>query len=262
MRSRYSKGPSHEDSPLCIAAKHGHLSIVEECVRRGASVRQRDEHNWQPLRYAAYHAHPEVCQYLLANGASVSGLNTPGSFGFNLTASRIGFAPDIGIEEFQRQSVLMLLNDAEVREQQSANSSAPGHYNMASPSQESPAEKDDDDSQEVTTTYIHRGSAERPELPVLQRSPLHMPPPYQGRPSDNQLQRQGSLQRSADTLGSSPSPGIATPGRLASDANSSFDPSPRSSISPPVSSLFAPSMRSNVASTPDNVSALTPSDGG
>lgn len=260
MRSRYSKGPSHEDSPVCIAAKHGHLSIVEEFVRRGASVRQRDEHNWQPLRYAAYHAHPEVCQYLLANGASVSGLNTPGSFGFNLTASRIGFAPDIGINEFQRQSVLMLLNDAEVREQQSVNNSAPGHYHVASPSQDSPAEKDDDGDQ-VTITNIHRAGGERPELPVLQRSPRQIPPPYQGRPSDNELQRQGSQQRPANTSASSPSRGTATAGMLMSDANPSFDPSSRSFSSPPVSSSFAPSMQSNVVSTPGVVSALTPSDG-
>jgi hypothetical protein len=225
MHSRCSKGPSHEDSPLCIAVKHGHLGIVEEFVQRGASVRQRDKHNWQPLRYAVYYTHPGICQYLLANGASVTGLNTPDSLGFSLTASRIGFDPDIGIYEFRRQTVLMLLNDAEVREQESSNSSAPHYHNVASPRQDSPAEKADDGDQEETSAYVHHASGERPELPVLQRSPRQIPSPYQGRPADNQLQGSESQQRSAEISTPLSSPGTGTPSRLAPDATSSSSPS-------------------------------------
>lgn len=256
MRSRYSKGPSHEDSPLCLAAKHGYLSIVEEFVRRGASVRQRDESNWQPLRYAAYYAHPEVCQYLLANGASISGLDNPGSFGFNLTASRIGFAPVAGIDEFRRQNVLMLLNDAEVREQESLNNSMPQYQNVASPHQESPAEKADDDDGEETSSYIHRPTTERQELPVFQQSPRQIPPPYQGRPSNGQPQALAPQARSSEMSTSSISPESRTTSRFTLDERSSSSPQWRHFISPPVLSPPPLQMRSDSSTFSGTVSPL------
>jgi ankyrin repeat protein len=171
MRTRYSTGPSHEDSPLCIAAKYGHLAVVEEFIRRGASARQRDETNWQPLRYAAYYGHPAVVQFLLSNGASISSLDKPGSFGFNLTAERIGFAQGAEIDEFQRQSVLTLLRDAEVREQESLIGAAHSHSTYGTPQQDFVAEKADDHDNGY-------GSIERQELPVLQKSPRERHPPY------------------------------------------------------------------------------------
>jgi ankyrin repeat protein len=114
MRSKFKDGQSHEDSPLCLAAKYGHLSVVLELLARGASVRQRDEQNWPPLRYAAFFGHPDVVEILLESGASIGGISS-GSWGFNMTAERIGFA-NSGISEEKKQRVLELLHIAETRE--------------------------------------------------------------------------------------------------------------------------------------------------
>ncbi|KAL8687748.1 MAG: hypothetical protein Q9218_006172 [Villophora microphyllina] len=46
LRSKFAKGPSHEDSPLCLAALGGHTVIVHELLNRGTSVNQKDEQNW------------------------------------------------------------------------------------------------------------------------------------------------------------------------------------------------------------------------
>jgi ankyrin repeat protein len=113
LRSKFAVGPSHEDSPLCIAAKNGHSDVVDLLIGRGASVREKDEHDWQPLRYGAYYAHPEVVERLLAAGASISGIQT---WGFNLTADTIGFAPYVNIPEDRKEHVMILLRNAEERE--------------------------------------------------------------------------------------------------------------------------------------------------
>jgi ankyrin repeat protein len=114
MRCKFKDGQSNEDSPLCVAAKHGHYSIALELIVRGASVRQKDERNWPPLRYAAYHAHPDVVDLLINTGASVVGLSA-GGWGFDVTASRIGFASS-DITEERKLRVLKLLVNAEERE--------------------------------------------------------------------------------------------------------------------------------------------------
>ncbi|ETI28939.1 hypothetical protein G647_01391 [Cladophialophora carrionii CBS 160.54] len=113
LRSKFAVGPSHEDSPLCIAAKNGHSDVVDLLIGRGASVREKDEHAWQPLRYGAYYGHPEVVERLLAAGASISGIQT---WGFNLTADRIGFAQNVNIPEDRKEHVMILLQNAEERE--------------------------------------------------------------------------------------------------------------------------------------------------
>lgn len=50
LRSKFAKGPSHEDSPLCLAARGGHVAVVQELVRRGTSVLQKDEQDWYVAR--------------------------------------------------------------------------------------------------------------------------------------------------------------------------------------------------------------------
>ncbi len=114
---KYSSGPSLEDSLLCLAAKSGHLPVVQELLMRRASVLQKDERNWQPLRYAAFNAHPKVVEVLLTHGATVSG-GASGGWGFNVTAHRIGFANDVFKEDQRKGEVLRLLTSAEAREQQ------------------------------------------------------------------------------------------------------------------------------------------------
>ena len=117
MRSRFSNRPkSHEDSPLCVAARQGHLNVCSILISRGASVRQKDELLWPPLRYAAYYGHPEVVQLLLSHGAEVSSVGASGGWGFEVTASRIGFAMNVEISEERKRLVRQLLEDAEVRE--------------------------------------------------------------------------------------------------------------------------------------------------
>jgi len=117
LRSKFSNSPkSKEDSPLCVAARHGHLEICSLLVARGASVRQKDELQWQPLRYAAYYGHPEVVQFLLSKGAEISAIGASGGWGFEVTASRIGFAVNVDIPQLQKDKVTSLLRSAEERE--------------------------------------------------------------------------------------------------------------------------------------------------
>ncbi|KAL8898684.1 MAG: hypothetical protein Q9207_006575 [Kuettlingeria erythrocarpa] len=118
LRSKFAKGPSHEDSPLCLAARGGHLAVVQELVRRGSSVLQKDEQNWSPLRWAAHYAHPTVVAFLLGKGATVSGTPSSG-WGFDITARRIGFADEVLREDERKAAVLKFLTEAEAREQRS-----------------------------------------------------------------------------------------------------------------------------------------------
>jgi ankyrin repeat protein len=160
-RLKFTKGPSHEDSPLCLAAKHGHLPVVVELTNRNASVRQKDERNWQPLRYAAFHGHPDIVQHLLDCGASVAGLNQ-GGWGFDMTASRIGF--DKGVNEELKTRIMALLGAAEVRERKVREAAAAKDALPAVVQQQSPAELGED-----------RGSwpvAEMPSTPLPASPPV------------------------------------------------------------------------------------------
>ncbi|KAL8949562.1 MAG: hypothetical protein Q9222_004336 [Ikaeria aurantiellina] len=118
MRSKFTKGPSHEDSPFCLAAQGGHVAVVQELMARGSSVLQKDEQNWSPLRYASHYAYPEVVEILLKAGATVSGHPSSG-WGFDVTAHRIGFADEVRMETQRKARVLKLLMDAEAKEHES-----------------------------------------------------------------------------------------------------------------------------------------------
>ncbi|KAL8875002.1 MAG: hypothetical protein Q9192_009114 [Flavoplaca navasiana] len=115
LRFKFAKGPSHEDSPLCLAARGGHVGVVRELISRGTSVLQKDEQNWSPLRYASHYAHPKVVEVLLKAGATISS-HTSGGWGFDITARRIGFASEVLGEEQRKSQVLKLLIEAEARE--------------------------------------------------------------------------------------------------------------------------------------------------
>lgn len=114
LQLRASKGPSLEDSPLCRAARYGHIDIVRELMRRGASVRQRDENNWQPLRYAAYYGRPEVVEMLLAAKAPVLTFDVGHHVDSMTTATSIGFADEV--DSASRVRVLSMLNAAQEKE--------------------------------------------------------------------------------------------------------------------------------------------------
>ncbi|KAL8867020.1 MAG: hypothetical protein Q9174_005931 [Haloplaca sp. 1 TL-2023] len=160
LRSKFAKGRSHEDSPLCLAARAGHIVIVLELMNRGASVLQKDEQNWSPLRYASYYAHPEVVETLLEAGATISG-NSSSGWGFDLTARRIGFAPEVRQEHARKGRVLQLLMDAERRESKSPEPSA------TSPPQSAPIDhaRAELSGPDYITAAPAEDSRHRPELP-------------------------------------------------------------------------------------------------
>jgi ankyrin repeat protein len=116
MRLRVPRGPSLEDSPLCKAARYGHVDVVSELLQRGAPVSQHDEANWSPLRYAAYHGHPHVVEVLMMAGASV--VKSIGALGNSSesvgSATQFGFADEV--DSARRAEVMRWLKSAENRE--------------------------------------------------------------------------------------------------------------------------------------------------
>ncbi|XP_071114828.1 uncharacterized protein [Haliotis cracherodii] len=60
-------------SPLCIAAKHGHLKIIVKfLVEGGVDVNVTDENRHSPLCCAARNGHTDIVQYLAETGADVT----------------------------------------------------------------------------------------------------------------------------------------------------------------------------------------------
>ncbi|KAL8917418.1 MAG: hypothetical protein Q9172_005857 [Xanthocarpia lactea] len=158
LRSKFAKGPSHEDSPLCLAARGGHMEVVKELISRGASVLQKDEQNWSPLRYASHYAHPQVVELLIKAGATVSN-NTSSGWGFDMTAQRIGFASEVLQEEQRKARVLKLLTEAEAKETKARETTSPR-------ADRSPARKPDDGPVELASTLkTERGESATAETP-------------------------------------------------------------------------------------------------
>ncbi|PGH00121.1 hypothetical protein AJ79_08304 [Helicocarpus griseus UAMH5409] len=56
-----------EDSPMCVASKAGHPSLVSLLLAHGSSAIEYDEFGWNPLLYAAHYGHPQVLAILLEN---------------------------------------------------------------------------------------------------------------------------------------------------------------------------------------------------
>lgn len=187
MRLKFFQGQYHEDSPLCLAAKYGQLSVVRELITRGASIRQKDEQGWQPLRYAAYFGWPDVVKTLLDGGASVSGLSQ-GSWGFSMSATRVGFAPNMNITEERKARVLSLMQTAEHQES-SAQDAATPQATYATLQQHEPAEKDDDQDDVEEKTYS-------------------IPPPRPSRPWPYEPNSVASIAAIASALTQSPPEGL------------------------------------------------------
>lgn len=59
------------DTPLGVAARHGHLDVVKSLVEAGAAVDNRLEDNFTALIYAAMYGRPQVVDYLLSKGADI-----------------------------------------------------------------------------------------------------------------------------------------------------------------------------------------------
>ena len=103
-----SGSEQYRDSPVCLATKGGHLSIVSLLLQYDPSVVRKDEFRSQLIRYAAHYGHPEILQLLIAyvpvparTGAAVG-----------LSAEHIGFAPDANISLKQKTDVRRILDQA------------------------------------------------------------------------------------------------------------------------------------------------------
>ncbi|KAK8901375.1 hypothetical protein ACHAPF_006175 [Botrytis cinerea] len=122
LRMRFRDRPN-KDSPLCIAAKAGHLDLVKLLMKKGASVKERDEFGYIPLRYAAYYGHPEVLEVLMEAGAELydEGEDSHG-WGFLLMPATIGFSDSTDISEDRKTRVRKLLDEMERRYHERENS--------------------------------------------------------------------------------------------------------------------------------------------
>lgn len=61
----------HRETPLHIAAKHGHIKVVRALTHAGASVEAKDSYGRTPLHDACQGGHQEIAIGLLLNGALV-----------------------------------------------------------------------------------------------------------------------------------------------------------------------------------------------
>ena len=59
------------DTALHMSCLYGHLAVVQECVRRGASVQACDEDGSTPLHDASAGGYYDIAKLLLENGAQI-----------------------------------------------------------------------------------------------------------------------------------------------------------------------------------------------
>ncbi|KAL4487131.1 hypothetical protein ABPG72_001583 [Tetrahymena utriculariae] len=70
-------------SPLHVACKEGHTSIVEYLLLQGFSIFARDKSLKTPLHYAAYHGQEYICEQLVKKGAFIDSTDTKGRTAFH-----------------------------------------------------------------------------------------------------------------------------------------------------------------------------------
>ena len=75
------------DTALHIGCLHGQLAIVQECLRRGASVTACDEDGSTPLHDASAGGYVEIAKLLLDGGASVAVRDNDGDTPLHLAAN-------------------------------------------------------------------------------------------------------------------------------------------------------------------------------
>ncbi|NXS56300.1 ILK kinase, partial [Brachypteracias leptosomus] len=67
-----------DDTPLHLAASHGHRDIVQKLVQFKADINAVNEHGNTPLHYSCFWGHDQVAEDLVASGALVSIANKYG----------------------------------------------------------------------------------------------------------------------------------------------------------------------------------------
>jgi ankyrin repeat protein len=102
--------PDH-DSPLCVAAKAGHVSVVGLLIRRGATLNQRDEHGFTPLYYAAHYGRPQTLNILVNAGAEFLDDEADESLPMR---DRIGFAKDVSEDRKHGVRELLLIAESKM----------------------------------------------------------------------------------------------------------------------------------------------------
>ena len=60
------------DKELLEAVKKGEYKKVEELIKRGANVNEKDNDGWTALMHAASRGHKEIVELLIKNGANVN----------------------------------------------------------------------------------------------------------------------------------------------------------------------------------------------
>ncbi|PKK16961.1 integrin-linked kinase [Columba livia] len=67
-----------DDTPLHLAASHGHRDIVQKLIQFKADINAVNEHGNTPLHYACFWGHDQLAEDLVGNGALVSIANKYG----------------------------------------------------------------------------------------------------------------------------------------------------------------------------------------
>merc|ERR1712232_228497 len=75
------------DTALHVGCLYGHLSIVQECVRRGAKVAVSDEEGSTPLHDASAGGYYEIAKILLEHGAQVDVADSDGDTPLHLASN-------------------------------------------------------------------------------------------------------------------------------------------------------------------------------
>ena len=60
------------ETPLHVAAKQGHMEVIQCLIQCGADVNVKDNDDWTPLHYAYENGHLQIVQVLIENGADVN----------------------------------------------------------------------------------------------------------------------------------------------------------------------------------------------
>ncbi|EQL38310.1 hypothetical protein BDFG_00667 [Blastomyces dermatitidis ATCC 26199] len=92
-----------EDSPICIASRMGHVSVVSHFLANGSSALESDEMGWSPILYAAHFGHPQVLETLLQYYRPTADTHL-----FHMLIG-IGFTPDAPISPDNRKQVQNLI---------------------------------------------------------------------------------------------------------------------------------------------------------
>lgn len=71
--------PKHGWAPIHIAARNGHIKLVDLLITNGANVNTTKADGWTPLHVAAFFGHIDIVKFLLSKGADINAKANDGS---------------------------------------------------------------------------------------------------------------------------------------------------------------------------------------